>query len=188
MTQINKRKSNLIISIREIHINERSKDRQSKVSISFWTKEKGVGVQGSKGKEGNSQEESKQLMFAGSFRKSGAQRGLWSKKALLGSSLSISPTPYYTIVTYGDIFLPRADRLSKFFQAVSGQAKMKKFLSLLFIKNNHLKIIHMPKKHILGWQILFPYICSYFVQVFVLFFLVIFSMKVSLMYQNFLSS
>jgi len=28
------------------------------------------------------------------------------------------------------------------------------FLRLLFLKNNQLKIIRMPKKHILGWHIL----------------------------------
>lgn len=28
---------------------------------------------------------------------------------------------------------------------------------LLFLRNNQLKIFNMPKTHILGWQILFPY-------------------------------
>ena len=31
------------------------------------------------------------------------------------------------------------------------------FLCLLFLKNNQLKIILMPKRRILGWQILLPF-------------------------------
>ena len=33
---------------------------------------------------------------------------------------------------------------------------MKDFLNLLFLKNNRPKLIFMPKRYILGWQILLP--------------------------------
>jgi hypothetical protein len=33
----------------------------------------------------------------------------------------------------------------------------KNFLRLPFLKNNQPKLILMPRRHILGWQILFPY-------------------------------
>lgn len=45
---------------------------------------------------------------------------------------------------------------SKFFHAV--KEEVKSFLSLLGLEGLQLKIIHMPKGHIMGWDALLPYI------------------------------
>lgn len=58
---------------------------------------------------------------------------------------------YYTIVIYGDSSLPETSSLSKMFQALEGGGgKNKSFLSLLSLKKNQPKIVHMTKRHILG--------------------------------------
>lgn len=55
---------------------------------------------------------------------------------------------YYPVGLYGDSSLPGGDPLSKFFwQLGEGQGFL---LSLLFLKNNQPKIIHMPKRDI--WE------------------------------------
>lgn len=43
--------------------------------------------------------------------------------ALLGSSLSTTPTSYHNVVIYGDNSLPGASPLSQFFQAFDGEIK-----------------------------------------------------------------
>lgn len=53
-----------------------------------------------------------------------------------------------------DSSIPRTDPFSEFFHAVRGKARRK--ASFLFLKNNQPKLILIPKRHILGWPILFP--------------------------------
>lgn len=61
------------------------------------------------------------------------------------------------MVIYGDSSLPGTGTFSKSFLAVRGKVKKKNFSSFLFLKNNQAKIIHMPKRHILGWEVLLSY-------------------------------
>ena len=79
----------------------------------------------------------------------------FNKQTLPSSSLSITPNSYYTVVTCaGSQLLPGADPVSKF--EAHGGGGQSFFLIILFLKNKQPKMIHMPKRHILGVANLLP--------------------------------
>ena len=120
----------------------------------FWTKKREAGLWDFKGKDGNLQvddeeQECGNQILLGPLRNNGESN----------RPCRFFPVcQTYFILCHGDsspqVFL------SVFLEAGKGSGVgvgmgQKLFLSLLFLKNNHLKIITISKQHVLGWELCF---------------------------------
>lgn len=82
----------------------------------------------------------------------------FNKQTSLSSSLSTTPSSYYTVVNCGDIpFLEQILYLN-FRPSMEGGQWF--FLILLFPQNNQPKTIRRPNGHILGLSYLLPYMAN----------------------------
>ena len=116
------------------------KDSQAiKAGLPLWAKQKRVGGWDFNGKESNLQEDEKKQtfgkkLFAGPYRNNRAEGRNFNKQTLLGSSLSTTPSFYYTVVSV--VMVPFLEQVL-YLNSLGSYGEDQRFsLSLWDLKNN----------------------------------------------------